>query len=170
MAREYAKHKRLNLSLKFVMDENPIVETQMMIRRPIAEVFNAFIDPEITTKFWFSRSSGPLEAGKAARWHWEMYNVSSEVFVKDIISNRKISTDWGDPKTCVNYNFTALTDKSTYVVITSYGFKKTGNELIQLIKDSTGGFTTVLDVLNAYLEHNIQLNLIADKFPHLNLK
>ncbi|SJN17484.1 hypothetical protein FM120_00535 [Sphingobacterium faecium PCAi_F2.5] len=31
--------------------------------------------------------------------------------------------------------------------------------------DSTGGFTTVLDGCKAYLEHGIDLNLIADKFP-----
>gem|GEM_PF-6143995 len=32
------------------------------------------------------------------------------------------------------------------------------------------GFTTVLDGLKAYLEHNLQLNLIADKFPHITQK
>jgi hypothetical protein len=34
-----------------------------------------------------------------------------------------------------------------------------------VIKDNTGGFTTVLDGLKAFLEHNINLNLIMDKFP-----
>jgi hypothetical protein len=28
-----------------------------------------------------------------------------------------------------------------------------------------GGFTAVLDNMKAYLEHNIKLNLIADKYP-----
>jgi hypothetical protein len=37
--------------------------------------------------------------------------------------------------------------------------------LLAVIKDSTGGFTTVLDGLKAYLEYNIQLNLIGDKYP-----
>ncbi len=40
------------------------VETQMMIRKPVAEVFRAFIDPTITTKFWFTKSSASLEEGK----------------------------------------------------------------------------------------------------------
>jgi len=30
---------------------------------------------------------------------------------------------------------------------------------------STGGFTIVLAGLKALLEHNIQLNLVADRFP-----
>lgn len=143
----------------------PIVETQMLIRKPVETVFQAFIDPEITTNFWFTKSSGQLEAGKATTWEWEMYGVSTNVFVKDIIPNKKISTEWGEPATTVDYEFTALTDETTYVVIKNYDFIETGNDLLQAIKDSTGGFTTVLDGLKAYLEHNIRLNLIADKYP-----
>lgn len=44
--------------------ENPIVECQMMIRKPISEVFQAFVDPTITTKFWFT---SPVEFLKRRR-------------------------------------------------------------------------------------------------------
>ena len=152
------------------MENIPIVETQMMIRKPVSQVFQAFIDPAITTKFWFTKSSGQLEVGKTIKWEWEMYNVSSDVFVREIIIDKKISTEWGDPKTTVDYELTELTEDTTYVVIKNYGFNKTGDDLIQAIKDSTGGFTTVLDGLKAYLEHDLQLNLVADKFPHIKQK
>ena len=142
------------------------VETQMLIRKPVSQVFQAFIDPAITTNFWFTKSSGRLEVGKTVKWEWEMYGVSDNVLTKKIIPNKLISTEWGDPATTVDYEFTALTNDTTYVVIKNYGFKITGDELIQAIKDSTGGFTTVLDGLKAYLEHNINLNLIGDKFPN----
>ena len=36
----------------------------MLIRRPVGEVFAAFVDPDVTTKVWFTKSSGRLEAGK----------------------------------------------------------------------------------------------------------
>jgi uncharacterized protein YndB with AHSA1/START domain len=143
----------------------PIVETQMLIRKSVGEVFNAFIDPQITTNFWFTKSSGPLEVGKTITWHWEMYGISTNVLVKDIIINKKISIEWGNPATTVDYEFTVLTDHSTYVVIKNYGFQESGTDLIEVIKNNTGGFTTVLDGLKAFLEHNINLNLIADKFP-----
>ncbi|RDY59381.1 SRPBCC family protein [Flagellimonas nanhaiensis] len=146
--------------------ENPVVETQMLIRKPIETVFQAFIDPKITTNFWFTKSSGKLEKGKMVTWEWEMYGVSAEVFVKNIVKNKKISTEWGDPTTTVDYEFTALADDTTYVVIRNYGFTEEGDELIQAIRDNTGGFTTVLDGLKAYLEHNIKLNLVLDKFPN----
>ncbi len=143
----------------------PTVETQMLIRKPVSLVFQAIIDPTITTNFWFTKSSGKLEVGKTVKWEWEMYGVSSNVLTKEIIPNKLISTEWGDPATIVDYEFTELTDETTYIVIKNYGFKVTGDDLIQAIKDNTGGFTTVLDGMKAYLEHNIKLNLIADKFP-----
>lgn len=150
------------------MTSNPppiCVEAQMLIRKPVATVFQAFIDPAVTTKFWFTRSSGSLEIGKTVTWEWEMYGASANVVVKDIVPHQKIATEWGDPAVAVDYLFTALAEDQTYVVIKSYGFRQTGNDLIEVIKDNTGGFTTVLDGLKAYLEHNIQLNLVGDKFP-----
>ena len=95
-----------------------------------------------------------------------MYRVSTNVLVKEIVPNKKISIEWNEPVTTVDFKFEALTENTTYMVIKNYGFNLEGEELIAAIKDNTGGFTTVLDGLKAYLEHNINLNLIADKFPH----
>ena len=137
----------------------------MLIRKPVSVVFQAFVDPEITTNFWFTKSSGKLEVGKLVTWEWEMYGASAEILVKDIVPNKKITMEWGNPATTVEYEFTSVTADSTYVEIKNYGFNLEGEELIKAIKDNTGGFTTVLDGLKAYLEHNIRLNLVADKFP-----
>ena len=144
---------------------SPVVETQMLIRRPAAQVFQAFVDPAITTNFWFTKSSGPLESGQTVTWEWEMYGVSAQVLVKEVIQNRKIVVEWGAPATTIEFEFKDMNDQTTYVVIKNYGFRLEGDELIQAIKDNTGGFTTVLDGLKAYLEHNLKLNLIADKYP-----
>ncbi len=137
----------------------------MLIRKPVAEVFRAFIDPALTKNFWFSKGSDILEVGKTVIWEWEMYNISTIVSVIEIVPNKKILIEWDDPATIVDFEFKALSDSATYVTIKNYGFGKTGDELLQIIKDSTSGFTTVLDGLKAFLEHNINLNLIADKFP-----
>jgi len=40
-----------NLQLKQV----PVAKTGMLIRRPVADVFAAFIEPNITTQFWFTK-------------------------------------------------------------------------------------------------------------------
>jgi uncharacterized protein YndB with AHSA1/START domain len=94
-----------------------------------------------------------------------MYGVSSEIIVKKIIPNAKITIEWGEPFTTVEFIFSKLENNQTYVVIRNFGFHQKGNDLIEAIKDNTGGFTTVLDGLKAYLEFGIVLNLVRDKFP-----
>ena len=139
----------------------------MLIRRSVSEVFQAFIDPELTKHFWFTKGSDKLEVGKTITWKWEMYNFSTKVVAKEILVNKKISIEWftTEPPTTVDFDFKTLSDGSTFVTIKHYGFNKTGDELLEAIKDSTGGFTIVLAGLKAFLEHNIDLNLILDKFP-----
>jgi len=148
------------------MPENSVVvETQMLIRRPASDVFNAFIDPEVTRNFWFTKGSEKLSVGKTITWEWEMYNVSTTVKVIDIIQAEKISVEWNEPPTKVDFGFRSLEDGTTYVTIKNYGFTETGDTLLKMLIDLTGGFTTVLDGAKAFLEHGINLNLIADKFP-----
>ncbi|MGZ7107405.1 MAG: SRPBCC domain-containing protein, partial [Methanobacterium sp.] len=84
-----------------------------------------------------------------------------------IIKNEKIIVQWGnyDEKTRVEWTFTPLDKSRTFVNIVNSGFKGTPDELMEKVRDSTGGFTLVLAGLKAYLEHNIKLNLIVDRFP-----
>ncbi|WP_207493726.1 SRPBCC family protein [Aridibaculum aurantiacum] len=141
------------------------VEAQMMIRKPVEEVYNAFIDPAITKHFWFTKSSGKLETGQTVEWEWEMYQVTTNVYVKQLVPNELISIEWDEPPTTVDFVFQKLAEDKTYVQVRNYGFAKPAGEILELVKDLTGGFTTVLDGLKAYLEHGINLNLVADKFP-----
>lgn len=146
------------------MNSNVYVEAQMLIRTSIENVFEAFINPEVTTHFWFTKSTGKLEEGKTVTWEWEMYGVKTDVTVNQIVQNQLIKTVWGEPSTHVDYEFREM-EKGTLVVIKSYGFSQEGEELLKTINDNTGGFTTVLDGCKAYLEHGINLKLIEDKFP-----
>ena len=140
-------------------------EAKMLIRKPVSQVFEAFIDPALTSNFWFTKGSDKLEVNKKIIWEWEMYGVSATIDVKEIIPGKKISIEWDDPRIQVEFKFEKRGNHETYVIITESGYSMTGDELLAKIKDSTGGFTTVLDGLKAYMEHNINLNLIADKFP-----
>lgn len=146
------------------MESKIFVQAQMLIRKPIQEVFEAFINPEITTNFWFTKSTGKLEEGKTIIWEWEMYNAKSEVKVLQIIPNQLIKTEWGLFSNNVDYEFKEM-EKGTLVIIKSYGYSEKGDELLSVINDNTGGFTTALDGCKAYLEHGINLRLIEDKFP-----
>jgi uncharacterized protein YndB with AHSA1/START domain len=144
----------------------PEAKTAMLIRRPVAEVFEAFINPAITSKFWFTRGSGRLEQGKEVQWDWEMYKFSSQVSVKAIEEKKRILIEWsGYGTTMVEWIFTAPSENTTFVSITNTGFSGNGDELVNQAISSTEGFTFVLSGLKAFLEHNIILNLVADRHP-----
>lgn len=148
------------------MNQNAVqAKAEMLIRKPVAEVFEAFINPEITTRFWFTRSTGRLEAGKQVQWHWDMYNVSTQVQVKAIEPDKRILIEWSGPPNTVEWVFTPRADHTTFVSITNSGYVGTEDEIVKQAVDSTEAFTLVLIGLKALLEHNVNLNLIADRFP-----
>lgn len=142
-------------------------KTGMLIRKPQNQVFEAFINPDITTKFWFTHSSGKLEEGNEVTWKWEMYNVSAQVKVKKVEPNKKIIIEWGQgkDKSTVEWEFKSLGEEKTYVSITNSDIQGSGNDLTNRVVDSMGGFSLLVAGLKAWLEHGIQLNLVADKFP-----
>lgn len=151
----------------YQLTQAPVAKTEMLIRKPVAEVFEAFIDPAITTKFWFTKGSGRLEPGKQVQWDWEMYNASAQVDIKAVEQNKRILIEWPGYSglTTVEWLFTPLTDDTTFVSITEAGFSGDGDEVVKQALASTGGFTWVLAGLKALLEHNVILNLVADRFP-----
>ena len=72
----------------------PTAKVSMMIRKPVTEVFRAFVDPDITTKFWFTSSTGRLDERQQVRWDWEMYGVHSDVDVVELEPNERIVITW----------------------------------------------------------------------------
>lgn len=149
------------------LNEAPVVKTEMLIRRPIEEVFEAFIDPAITTKFWFTKSSGRLVAGTSVQWDWDMYGASAAIHVLEIEDNKRIRIDFGG--TPVEWIFTPRADNETFVTITNTGFQGDGDAIVKQALNSTEGFTIVLCGLKALLEHNIVLNLVYDKAPYAHV-
>jgi uncharacterized protein YndB with AHSA1/START domain len=142
-------------------------KAEMLIRRPVGDVFAAFIDPAVTTRIWFTKSSGRLEAGKRVRWDWEMYGASVEVDVKAVEPNRRILVEWGayGAPTTVEWTFTARADGTTFVSIVNAGFQGSVEEVATQAISSTEGFTLVLAGLKALLEQGVTLQLVGDRFP-----
>ena len=145
----------------------PVAKSQMLIRKPVAQVFEAWIDPAITSRFWFSKGSGRLETGKRVRWDWEMYGFSAEVDVKEIEENKRILVEWGGPDhpTSVEWTFEPKGEDRTFVVVKNWGFSGDADKIVAQAADSAGGFSFVLAGLKAFLEHGIELNLIVDHDP-----
>ena len=46
----------------------PAVDVGMLVRRPPDEVFEALADPSVTTRFWYTRSTGRMTEGAELTW------------------------------------------------------------------------------------------------------
>ena len=103
----------------------PVMNTGMLIRKPAADSLEAFVNPEITTQFWFTKGSGRLEAGRQVQWEWEMYGISILVTAKTIEPNRRIVIEWPGYSGASTVEMAlqcARTDGTTFVSITETGF------------------------------------------------
>lgn len=145
----------------------PVAKAEMLIRKPVAQVFEAFVNPEITSEFWFTKGSARLETGQQIQWDWEMYKFSVQVNVKTIDPNKRILVEWQayESPTTIEWIFTPLADNTTFVTITNSGFSGDGDQVVKQALDSTEGFTFVLAGAKAFLEYGVKLNLVRDRFP-----
>ena len=55
-------------------------------------------------------------------------------------------------------------ERGTYVCVVHSGFDMEAEDFIEQIVDSTGGFALVLAAAKVFLEHGIELNIVADRF------
>jgi uncharacterized protein YndB with AHSA1/START domain len=151
------------------METEMVAETGMLIRKPVTEVFDAVFNPEVTTRFWFTRSTGKLEAGRRVRWQWEMLGHSADIDVDVVETNQRIVYRWpsykGDGQTTVEWRFTTRPDGTTFVNVVNSGFRGDPGAVARDAAGAGQGFTLVLAGMKAWLEHQLELNLIRDRFP-----
>ncbi|WP_386066306.1 SRPBCC family protein [Tahibacter sp. UC22_41] len=140
----------------------PVARAHMLIRRPASQVYGAFIDPAVTSRFWFTRGSGKLVRGDKITWHWDMYGFSAQVDVRELEQDRRILIGWPTP---VEWLLSPRGGDATFVTITASGFTGTDDEQVAAAIDSMGGFSFVLAGCKAWLEHGVRLDLVGDHDP-----
>jgi len=146
---------------------DPIARAEMLIRRPVAEVFEAFANPGITSHFWFTHGSGRLEPGARVNWIWAMYGFTVDVDVKAVEPGRRILVEWsgyGYP-TPIEWTFTPRADGTTFVSVTNRGFQGEPDAVTKVALDAVEGFTFVLAGAKIWLEHGIEPNFVRDRHP-----
>jgi uncharacterized protein YndB with AHSA1/START domain len=152
-----------------MLGTSPSTDVGMLIRRSPEDVFEALADPSVTTRFWYTRSTGRMAEGAELTWAWEMYGVSTTVRVAEVEPARRIRYAWDgyDPAhpTTVQFEFIPYRGDTTYLRITETGFGGDADTQVKHALDSTAGFTFLLSSLKAALEHDITLRVTMDAHP-----
>jgi len=144
-----------------------VVAAGMLIRKPARDCYEAFIDPAITSKFWFTKSTGRLDGGKTVSWTWEMYGVSSTAKPLEIVPDEKIVVEWANDvevSGIIEWTFKPLKD-GTFVGVEVRDIPGDGDTQVKMAIDMSEGFGIVLCGAKAWLEHGIQLRGVDDRWP-----
>ena len=146
----------------------PEMRRGLGIRRPPADVFEAFVDPAITKRFWIAGSSGRLETGAKVVWDLTADGLArADVVVQTAEPGEGLGFDWGDAAmmTTVQITFAPWGDGGCYVEVTETGFTGAADAMAAYAVDSMGGFTMALCSLKALLEHGVELRAVEDRLP-----
>lgn len=148
----------------------PVAKSEMLIRKPVSEVFEALVNPDITSKFWFTKGSARLETGKSVEWEWGQFGIKATISVTEVKQNKLIRFRWpsGEGESdfrSVDISFEPTSEETTFVRVVESGFDKNDNRLVENIAGQTEGWALVLSGMKAWLEHGINLNLISDHKP-----
>ena len=141
---------------------SPIAKVSMLVRCPPAQVYEAFVSPDVLTKFWLSRASAPLEPGKTVTWDFMVPGASAETYVEEMLRDRLVRISWDDGTT-VAFTFEPYPDGGTRVEVVNAGFPGDPQEAMAAALEATQGFTIVLCDLKATLEHGRSPGFVRDK-------
>lgn len=149
-----------------------VARSEILIRRPVAEVFEGFADPAVTTRFWFTKGSARLTEGAELDWTWEMYDFTTRVRVLAIEPNRLIRVIWDTENnpTEVEWRFSERGPGQTWVEVENSGFAGDDDARLKTVLDSTEGFTLVLAGAKIWLEHGIEPNFVLDRHPDMRVE
>jgi uncharacterized protein YndB with AHSA1/START domain len=130
---------------------------QTRINKPLADVFDAVINPKTITGYFCEKADGPLVEGKTVRWTWSKHEV--DVQVKQIIPNSKIVIEWpaqsGGTSTA-EMSFSTTDDGRTMVTIFESGWPST-EEGLKASYQNCQGWQHMLSCMRAYHLHGIDL-------------
>lgn len=142
-------------------DWEPIVDVDMLIRRPAEQVWEAFVEPAKITKFWLGSSSGRLTTGATVRWRFKIAGAETDVRVVATERGRLLDLRWDEGQPLL-LTFTPHAEGTiVHVRVTDFGSPNPAAEAIE----SMSGFTLMLASLKLWLEYGIAGDLQYDKFP-----
>ncbi|NOU96984.1 hypothetical protein GC093_27715 [Paenibacillus sp. LMG 31456] len=145
------------------MDTQVITKFIMLV--PANEVFEAIVDPEKMSNYWFSSGTGRVEQGKMITWRYDEYNAEVVINVLEVEENKKIIFSWGGygQETIVTILLKELDNRSTIIEVNESGLKEDDPEIVNKMIGQKEGWVYVLTCLKAYLEkgvNNLRASLI----------
>ena len=138
-----------------------VARAKMLIRRPAVEVFNAFVQPDLITKFWLKGTTGPLGQGAQDEWQFMVPGATERVHATAFDQPHHIAFVWSESGLGVDIRFVEKQNGITAVSVEVRGFESDGGT--DQVVNATEGFSIVLCDLKVLLESGRSASLVKDK-------
>src|SRR5688572_17838204 len=132
-------------------------QVQLKIQKPVAEVFEAVVNPKHLTGYFVQKASAPLAEGATVKWKFAEVPEEFDVVVRQVTRGERIVFEWpsadeGGYSTRVEMVFKALDAKNTMVQISESGWKDTPKG-VESSYGNNAGWMHMLCCMKAYLEY-----------------
>jgi uncharacterized protein YndB with AHSA1/START domain len=134
-------------------------QVQLKIRKPVAEVFDAVVNPRKLSGYFLQEAGGPLVEGATVKWKFAEVAEAFDVVVRRVVKNERIVFEWpaaGGYSTKVEMVFKPLDAADTMVQISEQGWPEDAKNL-QASYGNAGGWMHMMACMKAYLEYGINL-------------
>jgi uncharacterized protein YndB with AHSA1/START domain len=137
-----------------------VARVEMLVRRPVVDVFDAFVQPRWLEKFWLKSASAPLSAGATVEWTFKVPGATETVRVTSFAPGERISFVWSDGK-AVRIGLKPRGKTASVVEVKVSGFE--GRDAASQAISATEGFALVLCDLKCLLETGRSGGMVRDK-------
>ncbi len=149
-----------------VSPEQLTATAEIRVRTAPAKIFDAFADASQMSKYWFTRRDDGLREGEFVTWYLGPGENAYAFEIRVVELNRpsRIVIEWenGDDRTRVTWSIEETGQGNSIVRIVESGFTGDEESIIERLLDSTGGFNQVLMAAKALVEHDVEINVVAD--------
>ncbi len=133
-------------------------QVAVRIEKPINEVFKAFTDNEMLTKYFVTSASAPIKAaGDKITWSWGEHKT--EIKVTEFEENKKVAFTWPGFKVNYDINVTFIfeeVDGKTRVSVTEEGYKNDDDGINSSFMNNAGWKEMLLS-MKAWVMYNVDL-------------
>ncbi|MBM7693745.1 uncharacterized protein YndB with AHSA1/START domain [Peribacillus deserti] len=131
------------------------ITTKLKIMKPANEVFEAIVDPEKMSNYWFSSGTGRVEQGKTITWRYDEYDAEGIIKVLEVVENKKIVFSWGgsSQETVVTITLKELDKTAAIIEVNESGLKEDDPEIVNKMLGQKEGWVYMLTCLKGYLEN-----------------
>lgn len=129
----------------------------IQVNKPVADVFEAVVNPQIMSNYFISEGSARLEADTEVQWSFPEFEGSFPVRVGEVIPGEKIVLYWEALGKEQEVTITFTPYGSATIVNVTEGNEPVTDEALDWAIGNTEGWAGFLLCMKAWLEYGIHL-------------